>query len=404
MNEKSAVERAGVCLATGFLAAGESCGIKSSGKKDVAVIVSESPADAAAVFTRNKVVAAPIIVSKRHLQNRRARAVIISSGNANAATGEQGIRVAERMCDQVAASIGCSPKEVLIAQTGLIGIPLDEQLAVDAAAKVSGKVAVGGGMDAAEAIMTTDTRPKLAHASFEHEGITVTVSGMAKGAAMLSPSMATMIALIVSDASVDPAVLQGALDAAVQDSFHMMSVDGCTSTNDTVFFLANGASAAPRISSKGTAAYEQFAQAVRSVCISLAQQMAGDGEGSTKFLTMTVTGARSVSDARRAARAVTQSLLVKCSLAGENAYWGRVLSELGASGAEFNPANVEIRYGEHLVCSAGVACPHDENAVDEYMRGREIVITADLASGPHQATAWGCDLTHGYVDENMAKS
>lgn len=393
-----------ICDVKGIKAAGVAAGIKKNGKKDVALIVSELPANAVGVFTVNRVKAAPVLISQAHLQSGKARAIIMTSGNANAATGEEGRNIARTLCEHAAELIGCAPEEVLIAQTGLIGIPLDGKIAAAGVKKAFDELSDKGSDHAAEAIMTTDTKPKHSSQELLVGNQRILIAGIAKGAAMLSPSMATMLASIVTDAAVTNEVMDYALRSAMHDSFHAMVVDGCRSTNDTVFLLANGAAGNKIIDSILQPEYRLFEDAVSNVCKDLARQMAADAEGAGKFLTMRVQGAADKSEAMLAAKAVVSSALVKCSLAGENAYWGRVLSELGASGAEFNPDTVEIRYGDFIVCKNGMAYAHDEEQVDAYMRTREITITATIGSGKGEAEAYGCDLTHAYVDENMGKS
>lgn len=397
----------GVCAPAGFKAAGIAAGIKQLDALDVASVVSDRPATAAGVFTTNKVKAASVLLSQRFLAERDTfRAIICSSGNANAATGEQGLGVANKMCAAAAAELGCSPGEVLIAQTGLIGIPLDAVIAAAGAATAVRKASEQGGRAAARALLTTDTREKLATATCDIGGTHVTVSAMAKGAAMLAPAMATMLAVLTTDVAAEPAILRRALADAMPDSFSSLIVDGCTSTNDTVFLLANGASGAsvaggPDLDASG---YTAFAAAVRAVCASLAEQMAHDAEGATKFLTVKVHGAASMPDARRAAKAVAGSLLIKCSLAGEDPYWGRVLADIGASGAHFDPGRVVISYGGTVVCRFGAAAAHDAGAVKDHMATEEIEIGIDLGAGDFCAHAFGCDLTHAYVTENMGTS
>jgi len=394
----------GACAPLGWTAHGVSAGIKTDGRLDVGAFVSEHPATAAAVFTTNLVRAAPVLVSEEHLLDAAARAVIVSSGNANAATGDEGIRTARAMCKAAADAIGCEPSEVLIAQTGLIGIPLDHEVATLGAHAAAAGATRDGGLDAADAMLTTDTVRKTSEARFRVSGVECTVGGTAKGAAMLAPSMATMLAVVTSDASVAPEVAAGALTAAMTKSFHSIVVDACRSTNDTVFLLANGASGADQIDSSGHPAYPAFAGAVEAVCRDLAVQMVRDAEGATKLLTLTVRGARSDDEAAAAARAVVSSLLVKCSLAGEDPYWGRILSELGASGASFDPADAIIRYGAVTVCAGGVAAGHDDGTLAAYMTGREITVECVIGTGPGAATFHGCDLTHAYVDENSGTS
>jgi glutamate N-acetyltransferase/amino-acid N-acetyltransferase len=394
-----------VCAPQGFSAAGVAAGIKASGDPDVAVVVSDRPATAAGVFTTNLAKAAPVLVSLAHLDaSPSARAVVCSSGNANAATGAEGRDVARRMCAAVADVVGCATDEVLIAQTGLIGIPLDDEVAVAGARTAAAAVSPDGAGAAALAMLTTDTVTKQATATFDTGGVVCTVGAMAKGAAMLAPSMATMLAVCTTDADVAPDVADMALRSAMDGSFHSLIVDGNTSTNDTVVLLANGAARAGRIDSAAHPSYPHFAAALATVCASLAEQMARDAEGADVFATVRVTGARSDAEARLAARAVAGSVLFKCSLAGRDAYWGRVLADIGASGAVFDPESVTIAYNGIVVCADGTAASHDAHAVGVALAGPDVEVTANLGAGDGEAFCWACDLTHAYLDENMGTS
>jgi glutamate N-acetyltransferase/amino-acid N-acetyltransferase len=395
-----------VTAAAGFVAGGTACGIKDSGAPDLALVATADrrPVPCAGVFTTNLVAAAPVQVSRRHLVTSagRAAAVVLNSGNANAATGEPGLAVADETCALVAAELGCPVEHVLVCSTGLIGIPLSFAPFESGVPKLVADLRADGGAAAAEAIMTTDTRPKEATASASVSGATVTVGGMAKGAAMLSPAMATMLAVITTDAVADAAVLGGALAQAVDASFNLLSTDGSRSTNDTVLLLASGAAGNPPLEGAGLAA---FTEALTAVCSDLADQMAADAEGATKRVRIRVLGARSVEDARRAARAVAQSQLVKCSLYGADPYWGRVLSELGASGAYLEPDRVDIAYGGVVVCRGGVAAIHAAAALAAVMAARDLEITCDLGGlGQGDATVTTVDLTPAYIDENMGTS
>ena len=398
-------KRTGACFPEGFKASGVSAGIKESGDKDVSLLFSDAPAVSAGVFTKNLVAASPVLVSRKHLEmSPESQAIVFSSGNANAATGKQGYEVSMAMCEAAANALNIEPKTVLIAQTGLIGIKLNKEIAVSGVIKAASELSELNGTMAASAMMTTDTHPKESTKEFQLEGQTIKVGGMAKGAAMLSPAMATMLAVVTTDAKVTPEVANLVLKQAMDKSFHSMIVDGCMSTNDTVFLMANGMSGAGEISTTDSPGYNELLEAVTYVAQDLAKQMAKDGEGSTKFLTMKVKGAKTEEDAMLAAKAVVGSTLVKCSLAGEGQYWGRVISELGASGASFNPDDVEIYYGEHKVCSGGLSCSHDEVAVDALMKEVDITITAHLGAGNASWEAYGCDLTHDYLIENMGRS
>jgi glutamate N-acetyltransferase/amino-acid N-acetyltransferase len=385
--------RIGVCRPQGYSAAGVACGIKSSNIKDLAVVYSDTPAAAAGVFTTNRVKAAPVVISQEHIADGKAQAVVISSGNANAATGPEGVQTAQAMCRVCADALSLSSDDVLIAQTGLIGIPLRREVALSGVVKAAKQLSPAGGELAAQAIMTTDTKPRLAHSSIDTDEGTILIGAMAKGAAMLAPSMATMLACITTDAKVTPNLLRSAL-----------VVDGNMSTNDTVFVLANGASGTPEISDEQDPRYVLLVKAIAEVCKDLAMQMVADAEGASKMLIMEVQGAQSKEDAFKAAHRVAGSILVKCSLSGGDAYWGRVLADLGSSGAEFNPAKVSISYGREMVCENGYARAHDKDYIANYLESKVIHITANLHNGDQSFTAFGCDLTHAYVDENMGTS
>jgi glutamate N-acetyltransferase / amino-acid N-acetyltransferase len=382
----------------GFVAGGVACGIKASGDPDLSLVATDdgAPVAAAGVFTQNLVVAAPVVVSRRHLAatGGRAAAVVLSSGNANAATGEHGEADATEMCALTAAQLGCGTEHVLVCSTGLIGYPLPMDalrsgIPAVAAARDSGP---GGGGAAAEAIMTTDTRRKEAVARFDG----FTVGGMAKGAAMLAPDMATMLAVLTTDAAVEPAVLTEVLRAGVADSFNAMTVDGCTSTNDTVLLLASGRAGVPDAAA--------FAAAVADVCLDLARQMVGDAEGHTKIVIVRVTGAASDAEARQAARKVAESQLVKCSWFGEDPYWGRVASDLGTAGVKLDPGALSIAYGGTVVSRGCVAADHDPAAVAAHLAGEQLDLHCDLGVADGRARVLTNDLTYGYIDENKGTS
>lgn len=385
-----------VTAAPGFVAAGIACGIKPDGAPDLALVATEDAAavPAAAVFTSNRAKAAPVQVTATHLAATagRAAAVILNSGNANAATGEQGRGNAERTTSLVADRLGCAPDHVLVCSTGLIGIPLRMEPIEQGVAPLAAALGADGGADAARAIMTTDTHPK--EIVVVERGIVV--GGMAKGAAMLAPNMATMLAVLTTDAVADPTTLADLLRRAVGTTFNTLSVDGCTSTNDTVIVLANGRS--------GVTDDDALGDALVRACGELAAQMAGDAEGATKVIAVTVTGARSDEEAAKAARKVAQSQLVKCSFYGEDPYWGRVVSELGSAGVGFDPEQVGVAYGGVPVCVGGIAVPHDEGAVKAHLAQRHVRVDADLGLGAGTAHLLTNDLTHAYVDENMRTS
>jgi glutamate N-acetyltransferase/amino-acid N-acetyltransferase len=382
----------------GFVAAGGSAGIKASGVPDVAVVTTDNgrAVPAAGVFTGNLAAAAPVQVSRAHLEltGGRAAGVILTSGNANAATGEPGRDAASRLCGVVAAGIGAHPREILVCQTGLIGIPFPmEEVEPHLDAIVAARRGnAESGAAAAQAIMTTDTVPKTALV----KGPGFTVGAIAKGAAMLAPNMATMLALCTTDADVAPDVLRAALRAAVDVSFNVMTVDGCTSTNDTVLVLASGRAKAPSLDS--------LTAALSEACTSLSEQMVDDAEGATKVAHIRVAGAQSDGAAHVAARKVADSVLVQCSLNGEDPYWGRVVSELGSAGVAFDIDRVSVAYGGVVVCAGGVGVRHDAGAVKAHLAGRHVEIQCDLGLGSGTAAVLGTDLGYGYIDENRTTS
>ena len=394
-----------VTAANGFEAGGVACGIKPAGTPDLALVATADRrlASAAGVFTTNLVQAAPVQISRDHLGNRRATAVVLNSGNANAATGENGRRDARRMCELTADCLGCAPEDVLVCSTGLIGVPLPMAPIEAGIPKLADALGPYGDV-AAEAILTTDTVRKEARERVDlADGTAVTVGGMAKGAAMLAPSMATMLAALTTDAAVDPLALHEMLAAAVDASFHELSIDGCTSTNDTVLALANGQAGNDPVA-PGSPDASRLEDAIRQVCLLLSVQMASDAEGATKLVDITVRGARTRDEARRAARTVAESQLVQCSLNGGDPYWGRVLSELGVSGASFDPEQVAIAYGDVIVCRDGVRAEHDAANLDKVMNERALTVTCDLNAGSERATMRTTDLSHAYIDENRRTS
>jgi glutamate N-acetyltransferase/amino-acid N-acetyltransferase len=382
----------------GFVAAGGSAGIKAAGVPDVAVVATADgkAVPAAGVFTANLATAAPVQVSREHLgaSSGRSAGVILTSGNANAATGEPGREAARRLCTWTALAVGAAPEEILICQTGLIGIPFPIDAVNPHVRSIAGSLAAGpdAGAAAARAIMTTDTVPK--EALVRADGFTV--GAMAKGAAMLAPNMATMLALCTTDAAVEPAVLLEALRVAVAGSFNVMTVDGATSTNDTVLVLASGVGATPGV--------DALTAALAEACQSLAEQMVDDAEGATKVSHIRVVGAESDRAAHVAARQVADSMLVQCSLNGEDPYWGRIVSELGSAGVSFDIDTVSVAYGGVVVCDGGVAADHDGAAVAAHMAGRHIEIVCDLGVGGGAAAVLGTDLGYGYIDENRTTS
>jgi len=380
----------------GFVAGGVHAGLKKSGKLDLSLVASAdgAPVNAAAVFTSNKLAAAPVQVSRAHLAatGGKAAGIIINSGNANAATGIEGYNHAEQMCALTADGLDCRPDEVLVCSTGLIGIPMPfDVLAAGIPQVIEGR-SVMGGTDAATGIMTTDSLRK----EVIHQGSTFKVGAMAKGAGMLQPNMATMLAFLTTDAAVEPSDLHAMLRQAVDKSFNRLTVDGAQSTNDTVIALASGAA--------GAADQAELQEAFDAVCYDLAMQMADDAEGSTKTVIIRIEGAVDDLQALHAARAVANNQLAKCSWYGKNAYWGRVASEVGASGIAFDPDLFTISYGSTVTAANGIAVAFDESKMAEYFESRRIHITVDLGLGDGAGEIVTTDLSHGYVDENMGKS
>jgi glutamate N-acetyltransferase/amino-acid N-acetyltransferase len=348
----------------------------------------------AGVFTRNKMTAAPVITTRSHLEatGGRSVAVVLNSGNANAATGDQGLADARAMCAAVASQLGVSPEEVLVCSTGLIGIPMPIDVIEAGIPALVAARSGDGGRAAATAIMTTDTHPK--EVVIDGEGFTV--GGMAKGAAMLSPNMATMLAVLTTDAEATPEQLKAALVAGVANSFNILDVDGCTSTNDTVLLFASGLA--------GPVDGDALNMAVAAACRSLAEQMCGDAEGATKVVRFSVTGAVDDAQALIGARYVSRSNLVKCSWYGCDPYWGRIASDLGSCGIDFDPALLSVSYGGIVVCDGAVDAEHDAPAVAAHMSGRHLEIVAHLGLGDGEATILTNDLSHAYIDENMGTS
>ena len=384
-------ETGGVTAPAGFRASGLAAGIKASGRPDVALVVNDGPRhDAAGVFTSNRVKAAPVLWTAQCALEGRFRAVILNSGGANACTGPAGFADTHRTAEHVAELLGVAPIEVAVCSTGLIGerLPMAELLSgADAAASA---LSADGGLAAAQAIMTTDSVPKLAAAHSDGWA----VGGMAKGAGMLAPGLATMLVVLTTDAVVDPANLDAALREATRTTFDRIDSDGCMSTNDTVLLLASGASGVapdPAL----------FAAAVKSTCAMLARQLIGDAEGATKDIRIHVVNAATEDDAVIAARSVARSNLLKCAIHGEDPNWGRILSAVGTTDVAFEPDAIDVAINGVLVCRDG-ASSGDRSEVD--MSGREVTITIDLRVGDAEATLWTNDLTAMYVHENSAYS
>jgi glutamate N-acetyltransferase/amino-acid N-acetyltransferase len=396
----------GVCAPKGFSAGGVACGIKASSKKrDLALIYSEKPCAAAAVFTTNKVKAASVLVSAEHVAGGVLRAVIANSGNANACTGEAGLAAARKMASLVAGHFGIEAGQVAVASTGVIGVPLPIDIIERNIEALANSLSADGEGHAAalEAIMTTDTRKKEGAVEVEIDGKNVRIGGMVKGSGMIHPNMATMLCFITTDAAIPHEVLDSCLRQAVGRSFNRVTVDGDTSTNDSVFIMANGEAGNSPIAA-GSASCEIFAGALGALCVDLARATARDGEGATKLVTVTVSGAAGEDAAETLAKAVASSSLVKAACFGADANWGRVLCAMGYSGADFNPGDVDVAFastGEEVqVCAAGASFPFSEEDAKRILKREEIEIRIKAGKGPGKATVWGCDLTYDYVKIN----
>jgi glutamate N-acetyltransferase/amino-acid N-acetyltransferase len=387
--------------ASGFRAAGIVGGIKASGRPDLGIWASEAPCVAAGTFTQNTFPAAPVVLSRDRLRSGRAQAVVFNAGNANACNGAQGLADVEEMARIAAQTLGIAPELMLAAETGIIGVPLPMDKIRAALPRV--QVRADGGHEAAQAIMTTDTRPKECAVALQIGGREVRIGAMTKGVGMIYPNMATMLAFIGTDAALDPAFARASLKRAVDRSFNMITVDGDTSTNDSCFLLANGLSGAPAVG-EGSADAQRFQAALDAVCIDLARKMASDGEGAQKLLQVDITGAASDDDARRAARAVVGSSLVKAALHGSDPNWGRIFAAVGYSGAQVDPDRADLWIGSVHVASKGVATGAAKDDARAQMLGDEVSFRVDLGLGNSTATAWGCDLTEGYVVENSSYS
>jgi glutamate N-acetyltransferase/amino-acid N-acetyltransferase len=391
-----------VTSAQGFRAAAVAAGIKASGKPDLGIWASEVACVAAATFTQNTFPAAPVILSRERVHaHGHAQAVVFNAGNANACNGVQGLDDAREMARLAAEQLGIDPEFVLVAETGIIGVPMPMDRVRAGLPRVQPRS--DGGHEAALAIMTTDTRAKECAVSLEVGGREVRIGAMTKGVGMIYPNMATMLAFIGTDAALDPAFAQTALKRAVNRSFNMITVDGDTSTNDSCFLMANGLSGAPRLSTDSPDA-ERFMSALDAVCIDLARKMAADGEGATKLLQVDVTGAASEADARAAARAVVGSSLFKAAVHGEDPNWGRVFAAVGNSGAQVDPLRAALWIGSVQVARDGVSTGASKDDARVQMIGDEVTLRVDLGLGNASATAWGCDLTEAYVVENSAYS
>ena len=397
------VVEGGVCAAKGFTANGIHCGIrKNHSKKDLALIASAVPASAAAVYTTNLVKGAPILVTKRHIANGIARAVVCNSGNANTCNAN-GVEIAEATTELVAKALSISAQDVLVASTGVIGQPLNITPIADAMEALAAGLSEQGSAAAAEAIMTTDTVAKEVAVEFEAGGKICHIGGIGKGSGMIHPNMATMLVFLTTDCAISSEMLQKALSGDIANTFNMISIDGDTSTNDTVTILANGMAGNETITAEGED-FTAFMKALNTVTIALCRMIAGDGEGATKLLECKVTGAADLANAKTVAKSVICSSLLKAAMFGADANWGRVLCAIGYSGADVDVNKVDVSFrscaGTVEVCRNGAGIDFSEELAKTVLLEKEIEILVELNSGEAEATAWGCDLTYDYVKIN----
>ena len=393
----------GICAAKGFKANGIHCGIrKNHSKKDLALIVSDCEATAAAVYTTNLVKGAPLTVTKNNIANGKAQAVICNSGNANTCNAN-GIEIANAMCGLVSEAVGIAAENVVVASTGVIGQPLDIAPIAAGMESLTAGLSYDGSMSAAQAIMTTDTVAKEIAVEFTLGGKTCHMGGIAKGSGMIHPNMATMLVFITTDAAISAPMLQKALSSDIANTFNMLSVDGDTSTNDMITVLANGMAGNAEIVSEGED-FTAFMQALNTINVHLCRMIAGDGEGATKLLECVVTGAQDEETAKICAKSVICSSLLKAAMFGADANWGRVLCAIGYSGADVDVTKIGVSFrsgkGEIVVCADGSGVPFSEEKAKEILLEKEIEILVSLGEGSCGASAWGCDLTYDYVKIN----
>ncbi len=393
----------GVTAAKGFMASGIHCGIrKNQTKKDLAMIVSSTKCAAAAVYTTNKVFGAPITVTRNNIADGTAQAVIVNSGNANTCNAD-GVEKAQMMCDIAAKALGVSANDVIVASTGVIGMTLDVTPIAEGAPELASRMSEKGGHDCAEAIMTTDTRPKEVAVEIEIGGKTVTLGACCKGSGMIHPNMATMLCFMTTDCNITAECLQKALSDTVKDTFNMISVDGDTSTNDMVCIMANGKAENPVIDSY-SAEYEKFKQALYVISVKLSRLIAGDGEGAERLLECNVTAAPTEETAKKIAKSIICSSLVKTAMFGADANWGRILCAIGYTEGDFKVDCIDVYLssskGQVKVCEQGAGIPFSEEKAKEILLESEITLDIDMKQGDWNATAWGCDLTYDYVKIN----
>lgn len=392
----------GITAPHGFMAAGIHVGIKKSSDPDLALVVSSQPGPIAGVFTKNRLAAAPVLLDRRHLKRGVGRAIVVNSGNANACTGAPGLADAEEMAALVARGLNISQHTVFVSSTGIIGQRLPMSCIREGVPRLIERLSPDGGHEAARAILTTDTRPKEVAIRTRIGGRIVTIGGMAKGAGMIHPDLATMLAYLTTDAAIQQRVLQRALVAAANASFNCISIDGDTSTNDTVLCLANGMAGTP-ILQAGSPELAKFQRLLEAACISLAMQVVRDGEGITKVVKFVVNGARSRDAAKQVVRTVATSSLVKTALFGEDANWGRIMAAIGRAGVPVDPRKISLSFDRVPIVKGGVGLGRAaERRVAQVMRRKEFTITIDLGQGSSSALIWSTDLSYDYVKINAS--
>ncbi len=385
----------------GFLATGIYCGIKQSNKNDLGMIVCPGGANAAAVFTTNKIQSAAVLIAKKHIKSKKIYAVVVNSGCANACTGNEGLKNAVKMCEQTALQIEENPHCVLVASTGIIGEQLPIKKITDGISKAAAKLSASSesGLDFTKAIMTTDTKPKMSIRKIEISGVNVTIAGTTKGAGMIAPNMATTLCFITTDASITKDLLNKALKTAIGNSLNKLTVDGHQSTNDTAIILASGSSGNKPITSQSVQ-YRKFSRALTELCDDLARQMAHDAEGATRIFKVIVNGAVSQSDALKACRAIADYPLVKCAIHGGDPNWGRIICAVGSSGVKLNTNKLNCKIGTVTVFHNGKPRKFDAKKVSRIVSQAEHTITVDLGAGSKSDFCYGCDLSAEYVSIN----
>lgn len=389
----------GITAPRGFRAGTAECGIKYPGRPDLTVIASETPAVCAGMFTTNRIKAAPVLVSRRNVQNGIARAIVANSGNANTCNGEDGIAAALAMTVETARSLGCDPSDILVASTGVIGRPFPVEKVAAGIPRAVSSLSTDGGALAARAIMTTDTVPKEASIEIEAGDVPIRIAAIAKGAGMIRPDMATMLCFITTDADIEPSALRKALRYAVASSFNCITVDGDMSTNDTVFVLANGKAGNPTLRSRSKA-FDAFTEGLTEVCLRMARALVRDGEGATKFITIRVSGAASKEEARQVGLSIANSPLVKTAFFGCDPNWGRIICAAGYSGVAVDESLTTIAINDSVLFDTGRVVPFDESEMRKKLAAREITVEVGLGMGQAETTIYTTDLSHDYIKIN----